>query len=138
LYILDTDHVTLFQRSHAEVCERVLVLPFGSVVTTIVTVEEQLRGRLKIIRRARDASSIIAAYARMQATLDFFLSIPVVGFDQPAQECFDRLRAQRVRIGTYDLRIAAIALQREGVLVTRNVRDFSQVPGLSVEDWTTG
>ncbi len=49
---------------------------------------------------------------------------------------FDGLQPQRLRIGTPDLRIAAIALSRSVVVLTRNVADFGKVPGLVTEDLT--
>lgn len=138
LFVLDTDHVSLFQRAHPVVRKHILALPFGSVVTTIVTVEEQLRGRMKAVRRASDGPSLIAAYDRMQATLELFRNLPFLGLTPPGHERFTHLQQQRIRIGTYDLRIAAIVLSYDGVLVTRNARDFSQVPGLEFEDWSVG
>jgi len=49
---------------------------------------------------------------------------------------YERLRGTYGRLGTNDLRIAAIALITGATVVTRNVRDFSQLRGLPVEDWT--
>lgn len=136
LFVLDTDHVTLFQRAHPLVREQVLARAPGSVVTTLVTVEEQLRGRLKALRRASNGASLVAAYDRMQATLEFFRSLRLLAFDDSAFEQFARLRKQRVRIGTLDLRIAAIVLSKDAALVTRNARDFLRVPSLKLEDWS--
>lgn len=63
-------------------------------------------------------------------------SANVLPFDVAAGNTLDRLVAARIRIGTMDLRIAAIALINQLVLVTRNVRHFGLVPGLVTEDWT--
>jgi len=65
-----------------------------------------------------------------------FMRAPVLPFDTAAATVFDELLAQRVRVRTMDLRIAATALARDLVVVTRNTGDFSQVPGLQIEDWT--
>jgi tRNA(fMet)-specific endonuclease VapC len=60
----------------------------------------------------------------------------VLPFDETAQSRFRSLRKQCRRLGTLDLRIASIALTTDATLVSRNLRDFRQVPGLRVEDWT--
>jgi tRNA(fMet)-specific endonuclease VapC len=48
------------------------------------------------------------------------------------------LRHARIRVGTQDLRIASIALAHNALLVSANLQDFEQVPGLRVEDWLRG
>jgi tRNA(fMet)-specific endonuclease VapC len=68
--------------------------------------------------------------------LQGFTTAPVLPFDTAATTVFDGLQAQRVRIGTMDLRIAAIALSQGLTLLRRNTRDFNRVPGLVTEDWT--
>ena len=45
------------------------------------------------------------------------------------------LEQQGTPIGPYDLMIASIAKTHNLVLVTHNVREFSRVGGLQVEDW---
>jgi tRNA(fMet)-specific endonuclease VapC len=67
---------------------------------------------------------------------DDFHTRPVFDYDMGAAEEFQRLRKQRVRIGTMDLRIAAIALSQDALLISRNLTDLRKVPGLRVEDWT--
>jgi tRNA(fMet)-specific endonuclease VapC len=57
-------------------------------------------------------------------------------YDEPAIDRFQELRNQKVKIGRMDLRIAATVLEHRSVLVTRNVRDFKQVPRLQIEDWS--
>jgi tRNA(fMet)-specific endonuclease VapC len=59
---------------------------------------------------------------------------PIVSYDQPAEDEFQLLRV--IRIGTQDLQIASIALANQLIVVTRNRRDFSRVPGLTIEDWS--
>jgi tRNA(fMet)-specific endonuclease VapC len=68
--------------------------------------------------------------------LALFKGLNVLPFDRSAAAEFDRLKAQKIRVGTNDLRIASIALSRGLPLLTRNTRDFSRVPNLLTEDWT--
>jgi len=68
--------------------------------------------------------------------LDDFKNLNILKFDQNAFTIYTEFHRQRIRIGTQDLRIAAIVLANNAILVTGNYRDFSQVPGLVQEDWT--
>lgn len=136
LYVLDTDHVTLFQRAHPIVVQQVAAVEPEALAVTVVTVEEQLRGWLRAIRRAPSGSKLVWAYAGLRATLGYFNSVHLLDFDQAAYARYEELRRQKIRIGTQDLRIAAIVLSMRGILVTRNQRDFVQVPDLVFQDWT--
>jgi tRNA(fMet)-specific endonuclease VapC len=65
----------------------------------------------------------------------FFGGLRILPFNEPAADQFEALRKQRIRIGTMDLKIAAIALEAGALWLSANARDFSQVPGLKVENW---
>jgi tRNA(fMet)-specific endonuclease VapC len=60
----------------------------------------------------------------------------VLPFDEHAADEFNRLQKQRLRIGTMDLKIAAIALAHNATLLTRNRKDFSRISQLQIEDWS--
>lgn len=135
-YILDTDHVSLFQRKHPIVARRLAEKHPNSLAVTIITVEEQIKGRFKLIKRANSGTKLIQTYRDLQANVAYFNSIQVLPFDEAANTHYETLRQQKIRIGTQDLRIAAIVLSVKGVLVTRNQRDFGKVPNLTLEDWS--
>jgi len=135
-FILDTDHITLYREEHPVVRVRVAAVPKSQLAVTIVSFEEQVRGWLALIRRAKNEARTILAYQRLRETLEYFTQVRVLDFDVGAASTFRQLRKQRIRIGTQDLRIAAIALANDCIVVTRNQRDFERVPNLVIEDWS--
>lgn len=137
LYVLDTDHVTLHQRQHPALHRRLAAVSEQDLAVTIVTAEEQLRGWLKLIRRASTRDRQVAAYQGLRIALDYYGRIRVLDFDVAAATQFEELRNRKIRIGTRDLRIGATVLAAGAVLLTRNRQDFEQIPGLAIEDWTT-
>jgi len=128
--------LSLHHRGHKLIQQRLLALPLKQRVTTIITVEEQLRGRFAMIARSRSASEWVAAYSAFQQTLDDLMQLRLLPFDDQAAAEFIRLKASVKQVGTQDLKIAAVVLSVGGVLVTRNQRDFARISGLAIEDWT--
>lgn len=135
LYVLDTDTVTFQQAGREHVLRRLAVVPPDAVYTTVITVREQRRGRLAVVDQVQEGPALVQAYAKLQATLRYFNHVNVLPFTPTAAEKLQDLRDQRVRIGTQDLRIAAMVLSVDGILVTSNRRDFDRVAGLRLEDW---
>jgi tRNA(fMet)-specific endonuclease VapC len=133
-YVLDTDHVTLHQRNHPLVVARIQGYSPDDLAITAITVQEQMRGRLVELGRAR--IDLTVAYAQLQNTVQYFCDLTILSFDTAAHQQYEQLRSQKIRIGTLDLRIAAIALSQDAILVTRNRRDFEQIPSLRIEDWS--
>jgi tRNA(fMet)-specific endonuclease VapC len=106
------------------------------VAVCIVSFEEQMRGWLAYIAKSRSLDQQIGGYARLHAMLDDFNTRPVLDFDQRAAAEFERLNRLKLRIGTMDLKVAAIALANDALLLSKNLIDFRKVPGLRVKDWT--
>lgn len=101
----------------------------------IVAVEEGLRGWLAEIHRTKDPDGMIFPYAKLQRQVESFGNWIILGWDGEAAGLFRGFRKTGVRIGTMDLKIACICLAHDATLLTRNVRDFAQVPGLRFENW---
>jgi tRNA(fMet)-specific endonuclease VapC len=137
--ILDTDVLSVVQRGDSPEYERLakrLDAADEEVAVTIISIEEQMRGWLAFIARAKSSFQQVKAYTKLHELLDDFNSRPVIDFDETCAAKFELLVHARTRIGTMDLKIAATAISHDALLLSRNLADFRRVDGLRVEDWT--
>ncbi|MEE3719945.1 type II toxin-antitoxin system VapC family toxin [Tumidithrix elongata RA019] len=140
MYLLDTDHLSVIERGGVpaqNLVKKLAILSPESIVVTIITYEEQTRGWLGYIAKARNLEEQIIAYRKLEKHITTFSKLKVVGFDNEAANVFKELRANYPRLGTMDLKIAAIAISKKATLLTRNLSDFENIANLQVEDWTS-
>jgi tRNA(fMet)-specific endonuclease VapC len=141
MILLDTDALTFLERRESAIGQQLRdrltrLSADHDICATVISYEEQTRGWLAVFSRARDSKALIEAYDRLLKHLMAFRKMDIVPYTVEAERIFCDLRRLKIRIGTRDLRIAAIALRHDAILLSRNLRDFLQVPNLRVEDWT--
>ncbi len=137
MYLLDTDHISLIDRSEGHnIRSRLAAVAPDEVFASVITYEEQMRGWLSHLNSLRRTDQQVEGYIRLERMLQFYCATPMLPFDQKAMEHFQRLWVARIRIGTMDLKIASVALANDAVLLTRNLSDFGKVPDLRIEDWS--
>lgn len=137
LYILDTDHVSLILCNHHQVIANAAQ---HQVVITIITVQELFNGWIGRINDPSLVHNLSALYSKLSITVKYLQTVEIMDFTPEAEACLKQLlknhpplRKNRLQ---KDMRIAAIALSLDATVVTRNQRDFVQVPGLKIADWT--
>jgi tRNA(fMet)-specific endonuclease VapC len=138
MLILDTDHLVEYQKGTSPAAQQLkqrLDEAEEPLSITIITFEEVMRGWLAAIKRANDPFRQVTAYSKLQRLVQSFAAWDILEWTPAAAAEFSELRKARVRVGTMDLKIASIALVNDATLLSRNVGDFQQVPGLRVEDW---
>jgi tRNA(fMet)-specific endonuclease VapC len=139
-FLLDTDHISILQQQSgpefAALAARIAQHQPADLGFSIVSFHEQLLGCHTYISRAPTPAEVVRGYGMLGRALRDFATAPVLPFDAAAAAVFSGLLAQRVRLATMGLRIAAIALSQGLTLLTRNVRDFRRAPGLITQDWT--
>lgn len=129
-YLLDTNSIVRYLNGRApKVRAKVRATPLADLAVSAVVIAELRYGAAKSTDPTKTRSA-----------QDRFLSlIGIVPFDQPAADAYGTIRAflekQGTPIGANDLLIGATAVAHQFILVTHNTREFSRVPGLSVEDW---
>jgi len=135
LTILDTGTVSLYERGLERVTTRIARIAPHEVAVTILTAEEQFSGRQATLRKARSSAQLAEAYQRMTDTMRVLSDFHMLTFSEAAIARYLSLLALKLNVGRFDLKIAAIALEEDAVVITRNLRDFGRVPGLACENW---
>ncbi|TAK33853.1 MAG: type II toxin-antitoxin system VapC family toxin [Chloroflexota bacterium] len=135
-YLLDTDILSdLLKRTPStRLITKLAAIPPEHQFTSSITLGELIYGA----SRVRERGPLLLK--RIEDNL--LPNLPILPFDAVAARRYGELRAtlerQGILIGDADLRIAAIALSRNLVIVTGNVRHFQRIAeagGLVVENW---
>jgi tRNA(fMet)-specific endonuclease VapC len=137
MIVLDTDILTFFLRNHPRVLGRVQSAN-EEIVITVISRIETLRGRFDSLMKAANGDELRRGQQRLDEAERDLARIPrILAINAEAAAELDRLLDNKKlkKIGRADLLIAAITLAHRATLVTRNLKDFRQVPGLSVENW---
>lgn len=140
MIILDTDCLSILERESGPdyfILSRNLArFHAEDIATTIISFDEQMRGWMSVVAKAHTIERLVITYAKLDRFLETFRRMRTVSFDEDAALIFQGLKQKKLRVGTMDLRIAAIALAQNAILVSRNLVDFERIPNLTVEDWT--
>lgn len=131
-YMLGTDICSyVMKRTNDALLKRLQKVPVSDVCISVVTKSELLYGVAVSPRRQQDESALKA----------FLGYIEVLDFPDQSSPHYAEIRAHLKKLGTMiganDLFIAAHAQSLGLILVTHNTREFSRVPKLVVEDWTS-
>ncbi|HEY1187082.1 MAG TPA: type II toxin-antitoxin system VapC family toxin [Gemmata sp.] len=134
----DTDVLSdIFRGVPALVARAQLIAAVEQCVPTVV-IEEQIRGRFAAIRLAetgKGKTNLVHAYELFDQTFRALATFRPLPYTDAADKLVEAFRKVKVRVGTRDLRIAAICIVHGATLATRNARDYAQVPGLTYDVW---
>lgn len=135
-YILDSSTITLLEYSDKNVIEALDQHRSDVVVVSTVSVEEALGGWYACIRQAKTYHDQAKASKSIAHTMMLMNRFPIVAVTEDSLRRAESQVKAKLNIGRMDLKIAALALELDATVVTNNLRDFSRVPGLKVEDWS--
>lgn len=97
-YVLDTDHLSLYRQNHSSIVERLRSAKVP-LMTTVVNLDEQLRGRLAQIAEAKDRVSLSNAYLWLSETVMMLSKFQLLSYNEEASEIYFLIRTSRLSFG---------------------------------------
>jgi tRNA(fMet)-specific endonuclease VapC len=129
-FVLDTDICSAHMRRPAKLAHRFIQYT-GQIAVSSVTLAELYAGAYK----HSHVNRLLLLIA------DLLQEVQVMHFDLACAETFGQVRGtllqQGISVPTTDLMIATAALVHNLTLVTHNMADFQNIPGLRLDDWLT-
>ncbi|NDU85604.1 MAG: type II toxin-antitoxin system VapC family toxin [Ferrovum sp.] len=131
MLLLDSNTISYYFRGDPLVVPRLQALRPADLGVPVIVEYELRYGLLRLPQEA--------AIPRLAALERLLRPLLLLAFDSECAAQAARIRAELEVAGTpmgpYDTLIAATALRHQATLVTRNVREFSRVPGLQWVNW---
>ncbi len=134
----DSDVLTLIFLGDAGFFQKAAKIPGAERSIPIVVAEQMLRGGLHAVRQAeagKAKAGIDVAYSYLEPTIAHMKRMQMLSFTPQVETLVQSWRKQKIKVGISDMRIAATCIVHSATLISRNRRDFDQVPGLLVEYW---
>ncbi len=130
-YMLDTNIcIYIIRGKPPQLLQKLTAYPVSDIAVSSITIAELQFG---VERSSQPQQNQLALN-------QFLIPLNILDFDYEAASSYGSIRAdletRGLQIGSLDTLIAAHAFSRNLVIVTNNVREFSRVPGLTVEDWS--
>ncbi|HBE48362.1 MAG TPA: VapC toxin family PIN domain ribonuclease [Cyanobacteria bacterium UBA11369] len=129
-FLLDTNIcIYIIKHKPAQVLAKFQTLNPSDIGVSSITVAELEYGGYKSQRLGQNRAALS----------QFLIPLEVLPFDERATQTYGQIRAELERrgiaIGSMDMLIASQAISLGLILVTNNVRELSQIPGLNWENW---
>jgi tRNA(fMet)-specific endonuclease VapC len=134
----DTDVLTELFAGNAAYVHRLTGIDADKRGIPIGAAAEIVRGWLSAIRQAeagKGRMTLDYAFGRFQQSLVNMAPFTLLSYTATAHALVQQWQRAKIRVGTQDMRIAAICIVHGATLVTRNARDYTQIPGLTFDVW---
>jgi tRNA(fMet)-specific endonuclease VapC len=137
MYLLDTNILTALHTGNYKVINAIKQLEDPNIAITIITKVELIQGRISFLLKATNGQDLLRAQNLLSQTESLLSELEIVSFDQSAAQQFELLLTNKSlrKYGRADLLIASIALANRATLVTRNTKDFQNIPNLKLANW---
>jgi len=130
MYLLDSNIcIYIINQNPRSVVVKIKTFKPNQIKLSSISIGELEYGVSKSLNRERNRNAL----------LDFSSCFDIVDFNDEDAEIFGIIRSDLERrgqvIGPYDMQIASQAISRDLILVTNNIKEFSRIPNLKLENW---